>query len=112
MKDGALFAFAGLWERWTVREGMALTGSLAGLAPGDAVETCTILTTAANEAVATLHHRIPVILPPERFAPWLAGEAVALDPCPAEAMSVQPVGTLVNTPSNDEPRCIDPVTLA
>ena len=67
MKGGGGFAFAGLWESWTVREGLALTGSLAELAPGDTLETCTILTTEANETVAPVHHRMPrmpVILPP------------------------------------------------
>ena len=72
MTGGAGFAFAGLWESWTVREGLALTGSLAELAPGDTLETCTILTTEANETVAPVHHRMPVILPAEALDPWLA----------------------------------------
>ena len=66
-RDGAPLVFAGLWERWTVPEGAALTGSLAERGPGDAVETCTILTTAANETVAPVHGRMPVILPPRRL---------------------------------------------
>ena len=74
VKDGRLFAFAGLWERWTVREGSALKGSLTEFGPGDIIETCTILTTEANEAVAPVHDRMPVILPPDLFGPWLAGE--------------------------------------
>ena len=86
-----------------------LKGALAGHAPGEVIETCTILTTAANEAVAPIHHRMPVILRPEHFDPWLAGEAVALAPYPPESMRVQPVSTRVNTPSNDDPRCIEPV---
>ena len=80
MKDGVLFAFAGLWERWTVREGMALKGALSEFGSGDAVETCVIPAIVANEAMAPIHHRMPVILPPALFDPWLAGEAVALDP--------------------------------
>ena len=63
MKDGSGFAFAGLWESWKVPDGLALTGSLAELEPGDTLETCTILTTQANETVAPVHHRMPVILP-------------------------------------------------
>ena len=51
-RDGAPFAFACLRDRWTVREYMPLTGSLAGREADDAIETCTILTTAANAAVA------------------------------------------------------------
>ena len=112
MKDGAPFAFAGLWERWTVREGAVLRGSLAECAPGDVVETFALLTTTANAAVAPVHHRMPVIVPPERFDPWLSGETVALDPYPPESMTVHPVSTLVNKPANDDPRCIEPVVLS
>ena len=107
MKEGAGFAFAGLWESWTVREGLALTGSLAELAPGDALETCTILTTEANETVAPVHPRMPVILPAEALDPWLAGESVPLAPYPAEAMTAHPVSTLVNKPANDDARCVE-----
>ena len=104
LKGGALFALAGLWERWTVPKESALKGT------GEEIETCAILTTAANEAVARVHDRMPVILPPEAFGPWLAGESVALGPCPPEGMAVHPVSTLVNKPSNDDPRCVEPVT--
>ena len=108
-RDGGVFAFAGLWERWTVPEGAALTGSLAELRPGDVVETCTILTTAANGVVARVHNRMPVILPPGAFDPWLEGEEVPLGPCPADAMTIHPVSTLVNKPANDDPRCVEAV---
>ena len=111
LRDGAPIAFAGLWERWTVPDGAALTGSLAERSPGDTVETCTILTTAANEAVAPVHGRMPVILPPDAWDAWLAGEDVPLAPYPADAMTVHPVSTHVNRPANDDPRCVEPVAL-
>ena len=111
LRDGAPFAFAGLWERWTVPERAALTGSLAESKPGDAVETCTILTTAANETVAPVHGRMPVILPRDACDPWLAGEDVSLAPFAADAMTAHPVSTLVNKPANDDPRCVEPVSL-
>ena len=82
MKAGAPFAFAGLWERWEVPAGLTLTGGLAELRPGDALESCTIVTTEANALVAPVHNRMPVILPPALFEPWLAGEAVPLAPTP------------------------------
>ena len=104
-------AFAGLWERWTVPDGITLKGSLAEFSPGSVIETCTILTTAANGTVAPIHHRMPVILCPEAFDPWLRGETLALDPCPPEAVAIHPVSTLVNKPSNDDPRCIEPITV-
>ena len=112
LKDGGPFAFAGLWEQWTVPEGAAYTGSLAEWAPGEAIETCTILTTAANAAVARIHNRMPVILPPDAYEPWLSGEAVPLGPYPADAMTAHPVSTLVNKPANDDPRCVEPVAAA
>ena len=109
--DAGLMAFAGLWERWTVPDGIALKGSLAEFSPGSVIETCTILTTAANGTVAPIHHRMPVILCPEAFDPWLRGETLALDPCPPEVVAIHPVSTLVNKPSNDDPRCIEPITV-
>ena len=109
--DGAPFAFAGLWERWTVPADTALTGSLAERSPGDAVETCTILTTAANGTVAPVHGRMPVILPEDAYGPWLAGEEVPLAPYPADGMTAHPVSTLVNRPANDDPACVEPVDL-
>ena len=112
MADGAPFAFAALWERWTVREDAVLRASLAELAPGDVIETFTILTVDANAAVTPVHDRMPVIVPPERFEPWLSGEDVPLDPYPPESMTVHPVSTHVNRSSNDDPRCIEPVTPA
>ena len=110
LKGGAPFAFAGLWESWTVRAGLALGGALAELAPGDTLETCTILTTQANATVAPVHHRMPAILPHEALDPWLAGEAVPLAPYPAEAMTAHPVSTLVNKPANDDARCVEHVS--
>ena len=111
LNDGGLMAFAGLWERWTIPDGIKLPRSLAERAPGDAVESCTILTTAANETLAPVHHRMPVILPPDAFDPWLDGQPVALDPYPADAMTLQPVSTWVNKVSNDDPRCAEAVVV-
>ena len=106
-KDGSTLAFAGLWEQWRVREGTKLPRSLAELAPGETLETCTILTTAANETVAPVHERMPVILPPESFDAWLGRGAVELGPCPANGIVVRAVGTWVNNPANDDPRCVE-----
>ncbi len=93
-----------------VPEGTALKGSLAELAPGDALETFTILTTDATPALARVHHRMPVIVPPSRIGPSLAGKDVALEPWP-ESMRVQPVSPIVNKSSVEDPRCIEPVSL-
>ena len=89
----------------------APAGSLFGPEPGGPVETFTILTTAANETVAAVHGRMPVILPPDSWDPWLAGADIALGPCPADGMQAHPVSTLVNRPANNDPRCVEPVSL-
>ncbi len=109
MRDREPFAFAGLWERWTMRAGATPAGSFAGLRPGDSIETFTILTTAANAVVAPIHARMPVILAPEAFGPWLAGATVPLGLCPPETMTAWPVSAHVNRPANDDPRCVEPV---
>jgi putative SOS response-associated peptidase YedK len=102
LRDGQPFAFAGLWERWD-----------RGAEP---VESCTILTTAANDLMRPLHDRMPVILSPGDFATWLdpaaqEGEKLAplLVPYHGEDMTAYPVSTVVNSPRNDDPRCIEPV---
>lgn len=98
--DGRVFAFAGLWERWTPSD-------------GEPLETCTIITTVPNELVAGLHDRMPVIVPPERYDEWLAPKALAMEqlqeilsPHPAAGMETYPVSTHVNRPGNDGPECI------
>ena len=59
LKDAAVFAFAGLWEVWYSPE-------------GDELRTTTILTTEPNELMADIHNRMPVILPRDDYAAWLA----------------------------------------
>ncbi|MFO7587137.1 MAG: SOS response-associated peptidase [Gemmatimonadota bacterium] len=94
------FAFAGLWDRWTGGEG----------AP---VESCTILTTDANEALRPLHDRMPVILDPTAHATWLDPDAPLWElqrlmaPLPPEAIAFHPVSTRVNHVANDDPECIE-----
>ena len=112
LRNSAPFAFAALWERWTVPEGAALTGSLSQRSPGDTVETCTILTISANHTVAPVHRRMPVILPPDAYEPWLSGRDVLLEPYPASDMTAHPVSMLVNRPANDDPRCVEAIPLA
>lgn len=107
--DGGLMAFAGLWERWRAPEDAELPRSLAGAAPGDAIETCAILTTAASASVAPVHHRMPAILPREAFGPWLDNRAVELEPAAAVELALRPVGTRVNNSAHDDPRCVEPL---
>ncbi|HUI16306.1 MAG TPA: SOS response-associated peptidase [Alphaproteobacteria bacterium] len=97
-----LFAFAGLWEHW------------AKAADGVAIESCTIVTTEANELLRPIHERMPVILAAEDHAAWLdpatpTGAALALlKPYPAAAMLAYPVSTRVNSVRFDDALCIAP----
>ncbi len=103
MADGSPMPLAGIWDEWRDPNGTLLA-------------TCAILTTAANEKVAPIHERMPVILAPESFDQWLnrhVHDAEALRPlcaaCPADRIEAFPVSPLVNNPANDAPECILPV---
>jgi len=103
MKDGSPFAFAGLWESWDRS------------ADGKPVESCTIITTAANELVRTIHDRMPVILAGSDHDAWLdavghpAGTVLdILAPFPAGEMTAVPVSTYVNSAAHDDARCFEP----
>jgi putative SOS response-associated peptidase YedK len=102
IRDGEPFAIAGLWERW---EG-----------EGGPLETCTLLTTEANELLAPYHDRMPVILRPEDYEVWINPDVRErgmltrlLRPYPHAGMSAYAVSALVNSPSNDDPRCVAPI---
>lgn len=99
--DGGPFAFAGLWEHWTPPD-------------GSEVESCTIVTTEANEQMEELHDRMPVILDPDNYDRWLnpgvedRDELVPLLRPDAGALRLTPVSTLVNSPRNESAQCIAP----
>lgn len=102
LTGGRTFAFAGVWDRW------------AG--EGAVVESCALITTAANPLVAPIHGRMPVILDPRAYAMWLdpeAGEGELrrlLEPFPADAMEAFPVSTRVNSTDVDDRDLTRPVT--
>lgn len=105
LQEHDLFAFAGLWELWTDPQS------------GSELETCTILTTAANAVLKPIHDRMPVILPPEHYEAWLDPgfhDAKALQsllqPYDAKAMQSYAVSKSVNSPKNDSPACLEPVS--
>ena len=103
LDSGELFAFAGLWETWK--------------RPDDSwMLSCTIVTTSANELVAGIHDRMPVILDGDVESVWLdpdIDDTVALSellvPYPSELMTAYEVSRIVNSAANDVPECIAPV---
>ncbi len=103
-RDHSPLGLAGLWERWQPPEG------------GEELESCTIITTAANALVRRFHDRMPVILDPADFGLWLDTEATEpqrllalLKPYDAQKLEAYPVSAEVNSPANDRPVCIQPV---
>jgi putative SOS response-associated peptidase YedK len=99
MGDGEVFALAGLWEHW---EG-----------EGRVLESCTIIVTQANQLMAPIHDRMPVIIHPDDYARWLDtdhfdAEALAalLAPYPGREMVAFPVSRHVNSPKHDDASCI------
>jgi putative SOS response-associated peptidase YedK len=89
-KDGVPLTFAGLWEKW--KDGML---------------SFTILTTEAPDGIHDLHDRMPVMLAPDGFEPWLAGTDPIIDPGIVAAAQVRPVSQKVNSPKYDAPDCIE-----
>ena len=79
---------------------------------GELLRTFCVITTAANELVADIHNRMPVILPPEAYDRWLSAiepdPRDLLVPFPAELMMMWPISTRVNKPDNDDPEVLEP----
>jgi putative SOS response-associated peptidase YedK len=101
-----VFAFAGLWDWWKGPE-------------GEIVESCTILTTDANELLRPMHERMPVILSLEDYDLWLDPEVSnpellkpLLKPYPSDKMIVYRVGEKVNKATYEAPDCIEPLKAA
>jgi putative SOS response-associated peptidase YedK len=104
--DGDCFAFAGLWELWRDPE--------APDAPP--LRTCTIITGRANEKVAPIHDRMPVMLPPDAWDRWLDHDLHDTDaltellvPAPASLIELHAVSTSVNNVRNKSPELIEQV---
>ncbi len=103
---GGVIAFAGLWETWMG-------------ADGSEIDSGCIITTAANPTVASIHDRMPVIVPPSAYDRWLDSRAFSpaavldlLGPAPPGLLEAVAVSPRVNTAANDDPGLIEPVTVA
>ena len=102
--DGrAPFAFAGLWERWTDPE-------------GEALESCTLLTTEATEHLSGLHGRMPVIVDPNDYGLWMDPDvqepdlvSPVIDRNLGGTLNFYPVSAHVNDVRHDDPRCLEAI---
>ena len=106
--SGAPLAMAGLWETWRDREVADLAGAAHANAPrGDLLHSCTIITTTANDDLAPIHDRMPVLLPRDVWATWLDESNDDLDalahllvPAPTGFVELYPVGAEVGNVAN------------
>jgi putative SOS response-associated peptidase YedK len=107
LKNQPIFAFAALWDK-------------SFKADGTAIESCVHITMPGNELMREIHnagsnpHRMPAILRREDYAVWLSGSADeargVLKQCNDGEMVAYEVSTMVNTPKNDSPSLLEPVT--
>ena len=101
-KDGKVFAVAGLWERLESGE-------------AEPLESCLVLTTAANGVVMPIHDRMPVIVDPASYSRWLEAPArggpelmAAFQHLSEEVLESYPVSPIVNRAGVEDPRCLEP----
>ena len=101
MKDGDVFALAGLWDHW---EG-----------DGESLESCSIIVMPANNVMTPLHNRMPAIIAPAHYDLWLDPRVTdkaeimgSLNSAPSTRLVTYPVSTWVNSPKHDDDRCIHP----
>ncbi|MCF7983006.1 MAG: SOS response-associated peptidase [Thiohalocapsa sp.] len=106
-EDGEPFMMAGLWETW---HGDDNAGT---------IESCSIIVTDANDLMAPVHDRMPVILGADSHGAWLAADntdsdalRALLQPPPAEGWTLHPVSKAVNNPRNDSADLLEPVDVA
>lgn len=101
MADGSPMGFAGIWDSWKAPD-------------GSRIESFAILTTNANSLIAPIHDRMPVILHPAEFDLWLDRDITEPEkltrlyhPYPSDLLKAWPVSSLVNSPRNETPACIE-----
>jgi putative SOS response-associated peptidase YedK len=94
-----------LWEHWQQGE--------------EAVNSCTIITTAANDKMKNIHPRMPIILAPKDYEQWLQPNqpkesllALLVNDSAYDDMEAISVSNFVNNPRHNDPECIKPVSLA
>ncbi len=98
--DHPIFAFAGIWQRWQ--------------APGhEPVDTCAIVTCDANDAMRSIHHRLPVVIPRESWGLWLGeegkGAARLMHAVPDDFFAMHEVGRAVSSARSDGASLIEAV---
>ena len=91
LASGEPFAFAGLWESWKAKDS------------DTTIQSAALITTAANDFMAKVHHRMPIVLQPETADRWLGGDNDLLGEVTSNSPQLQawPVDRRVNNARND-----------
>jgi putative SOS response-associated peptidase YedK len=102
MRDGGIFAFAGLWDQWK--------------GEGETLDSCSIIVMPSNEVMKPLHDRMPTIIAPAHYDLWPDPRITDkqeimqyLNSAPSGQLKAYPVSPWVNAPKHDDERCIQPV---
>jgi putative SOS response-associated peptidase YedK len=98
LQDAPVFALGGLWEQWRSPE-------------GDAVQTFTIITTGANEAISAYHERMPLVIARPDYEEWLSSPnpGELLKPWSGGEFEIFPVSRRVNNVENDDAALVAPL---
>lgn len=105
LREKEVFGFGGLWEEWLDKESDEL------------VESCTIITTEANELLEKIHNRMPVIINQTDYENWLDNEkfdkssnGIFFEQFPANKMASHKVSRKVNSPVNNTAELVEPIS--
>ena len=100
MRDGDVFALAGLWDHW---EG-----------EGESLESCSIIVMPANDVMKPLHERMPAIIAPAHYDLWMDPRVTDkaeimgyLNSTPSSQLVTYPISPWVNSPEHDDERCLE-----
>jgi putative SOS response-associated peptidase YedK len=98
LADGSPFAFAGLWEDWSSKEN------------DESIQSTAIITTVANEFLAQIHHRMPIVLQPDNATRWLQGDMELLQEVTDDSPEFRawPVSRAVNNARNESEALLEP----
>ncbi|MEJ2127353.1 MAG: SOS response-associated peptidase [Woeseiaceae bacterium] len=98
--DGEPFAFAALWENWNSKDS------------DESIQSTTLITAAANDFMAPMHHRMPVVLRPDSADRWLGGDDDLLTYAAefGPEMRAWPVDRRVNNARNEGAELIEAVS--
>jgi putative SOS response-associated peptidase YedK len=107
LKESPIMSMAGIWSSWRALPSKEYP------TPQER-QSFSIMTTAANDFMAKIHDRMPVILEEKQFEEWLDPDvqdpeqlANLLKPCPPKWLDLVEVETLVNSPRNNRAEVLE-----